>query len=267
MKNQIELVAFHLPKSLKKSTVEKTLGVTLTKGIEATYYAEAGDSLITYTQFNVLTMINYTHEKVHETFKALAIEETVNFGQDSIYQDYPVCIAPELSMPFSIDNEKITLKEYSRINLIIIAHVISQSVALALYEQKLSQYYEQSRSLIDAADTFSMFKRSRLAHFSKQLILIRHDMLIELQLLDKPNILWDNETAEMLYNQLAYSLELKDRFDIVEYKLNNIKDDIVMVMDLSNHNHSSFLEWIIIILIMIEIVMGLYEWFGPGLSH
>ena len=92
-------------------------------------------------------------------------------------------------------------------------------------------------------------------------------MLIDLYLLDKPNILWDNENVELLYNTLANTLELKDRFDIVEYKLNSIKDDIVMVMDLTNHNHSSWLEWIIIILIAIEIGMGLIDWFAPGFSH
>lgn len=69
----------------------------------------------------------------------------------------------------------------------------------------------------------------------------------------------------MLYNKLATTLELKDRFYIVEYKLYSIKDDIIMVMDLTNH--SSLLEWIIIILISIETIMGLTEWFGPGFGH
>ncbi|MCJ7764993.1 MAG: RMD1 family protein [Thiovulaceae bacterium] len=142
-----------------------------------------------------------------------------------------------------------------------------QSVALELYEQKLSDYYERSRHLIDVADPFSIYKRTRLAYFAKQLVLVRYDMVIDLLLLDKPNILWDNEDAENLYNSLANNLELKDRFDVVEYKLNSIKDDIVMVMDLTNHNHSFFLEWIIIVLIAVEVVMGVMEWFGPLLGH
>jgi uncharacterized Rmd1/YagE family protein len=104
-----------------------------------------------------------------------------------------------------------------------------------------------------------------MARFAKELVMTRHDMVIDLHLLDKPNILWDNEDAEMLYNSLASTLELKDRFDIVEYKLNSIKDDMMMVMDLTNHNHSSFLEWIIIGLIALEIFMGLglFEWLKP----
>ena len=267
MKKQMELIAYYLPKPLARGEVEEALGITLNKGIEATYYAEIDNALLAYTQFNVLTMINMPRIKIIETLEALGIEDAVNFDEGALYQDYPIRIDSELPICFAVDNDRITLKEYSRINLIITALVISQSVALELYEQKLSDYYERSRHLIDSADTFSMFKRTRLARFAKQLVLIRHDMVIDLHLLDKPNILWDNEDAENLYNSLAYNLELKNRFDIVEYKLNSIKDDIIMVMDLTNHNHSSFLEWIIIILIAVEIVMGVMEWFGPVLGH
>jgi len=267
MKKKLELISLYLPKSLSRSLIEDALDITFKKGIEATYYAEVGEAIIAYTQFNVLTMINWTRIDIVNMLETLGIEEAENFDQNGLFQDYPLRINKELSTNFSVSNDEIVLKEGSLINFIIIAHVISQSVALELYEKKLSDYYERSRYLIDTADTFSIFKRTRLARFAKQLVLVRHDMLIDLYLLDKPNILWDNEDAEMLYNRLANILELKDRFDIVEYKLNSIKDDIVMVMDLTNHNHSSLLEWIIIILIAIEIGMGLYDWFGPGWGH
>ena len=267
MKKEMELAAFYLPDPLTRSDIEEALGITFKKGIEATYYAEIDDALVTYTQFNVLTVINWPKERIVNTLETLGVEDAGNFGQSGFYQDYPIRVDPELPVYFTVSNEMITIRDHLLINLIIIAHVISQSVALELYEQKLADYYERSRHLIDTADTFSIFKRTRLARFAKQLVLIRHDMVIDLYLLDKPDILWDNEDAEKLYNSLAYNLELKNRFDVVEYKLNSIKDDIVMVMDLTNHNHSSFLEWIIIILIAVEIVMGLYEWFRPGLGH
>jgi len=267
MKKVMELVAIYLSEPLTRFEVEEALGLSLKKGIEATYYAESEEGLITYTQFNVLTMINWPRNRVIQTLESLGAKESEAFPQNGNYQEYPIGIDSESSESFKVESEMITIREYSLVSLSIIAHVISQSVALEMYEQKLADYYERSRRLIDAADTYSIFKRTRLAHFTKQLVLIRHDMIIDLHLLDKPNILWDNEDAERLYNSLASALELKDRFDVVEYKLNSIRDDILMVMDLTNHNHSSFLEWIIIILIGVEIVMGLYEWFGPGIAH
>lgn len=258
MKKTMELFAFYLKKSLTPQEIEKSLGITFKRSIEATYYAQIDDAMITYAHFNVITLIGMPKEKIKDILRLLGIKEEFN----SIFQDYPIVIDSDLQRSWTMDSDKITLKAFDLISLVIISHVISQSVALEAYENKLSNYYGKSRELIDASDTFSMFKRTSLAKFAKQLILVRHDILIDLYLLDKPDILWDNEDTEMLYNQLARSLELKERFDVVEYKINSIKDDIVLVMDLSNHNHSSFLEWIIIVLIMIEIVMSVMEWVG-----
>ncbi len=266
MSKEMGLVAFYLPKIMTRGEIEEALGILLKKRIEATYYAQLdNNALITYTQFNVIAMINLSRNQIVEILKKLNIQDADRFDRTGLYQDYPLFIDPEIDTKFSIDNNAITLKESSLTNLVISAYVVSQSVALELYEQKLADYFEKSRHLIDSVDTYSMFKRSQMARFAKELVMTRHDMVIDLHLLDKPNILWDNEDAEMLYNSLASSLELKDRFDIVEYKLNSIKDDMMMVMDLTNHNHSSFLEWIIIGLIALEIFMGLglFEWLKP----
>lgn len=263
MNEKLYLYAIYLTKSLSTSEIEQALNIKLTKGIETMQYAEINGNMITYTNFNVLTFINWPKENISSILNLLGIKESSNIAStQNIHQDYPIEINPQLNTLFAIDNQKITLKERSRISLLIISHVISQSVALEVYENKLTDYYEKSKSLLEESDTFSIFKRTKFAKFAKQLVLIHHDMMIDLYLLDKPNIIWDNEDAEALYNKLAASLELKDRFEVVEYKLNSIKDDIIMIMDLTNHNHSSFLEWIIIILIVMEVIMGLMEWFG-----
>lgn len=263
---RMELLSFYLPGPFDRARLEAAIGTSLKKSIEATYYAQIGEALITYSQFHVVTLINWTREATHDLLGQLGGQEKL-LGGNGGYQDYPVVIDPDCNAHYRVESEQIVLKNLTLISMIIIAHVVSQSVALELYERKLADYYERSRGLIDDADTYSIFKRARLARFAKQLVLIRHDLIIDLHLLDKPNILWDNEDAEMLYNTLAFTLELKERFEVVEYKLNSIKDDIIMVTDLTNHNHSSFLEWIIIVLIGVEIVMGVMEWFGWGSAH
>lgn len=263
MNEKLYLYAIYLTKSLTNTEIEQALNIKLAKGIESMLYAQIDKSMITYTNFNVLTLINWAKEDIPNVLHLLGIKESANIAStQNIYQDYPIEINPHLDALFEIDNQKITLKERSTISLLIISHVISQSVALEVYENKLADYYEKSRNLLEESDTFSLFKRTKFAKFAKQLVLLRHDMMIDLYLLDKPNIVWDNEDAEALYNELALSLELKERFEVVEYKLNSIKDDIIMIMDLKNHSHSSFLEWIIIVLIVIEVIMGLLEWFG-----
>ncbi len=256
--NKIELFAYYLKKTLNIQELESSIDTKFKKSIEATFYAQVDDGIITYTQFNVITFIGIAKGRIDTILRSLGNIDKL----DSVFQDYPIVIRPDLEKSFAVDNDKITLRVNSIINLVIISYVISQSVALEVYENKLLDYYGKSRELIESSGTYSMFKHTTLAKFAKELVLVRHDILMDLYLLDKPDILWDDQETELLYNELARSLELKERFEIVEYKINSIKDDIVIMMDLTNHSHSSFLEWIIIVLIAIEILMTIMEWVG-----
>ena len=181
---------------------------------------------------------------------------------DDITQDYTIRIDAKLPTSFLITNEEIVLKERSELNFDIIALSVAQSVGLEKYEKKLDTIFTKSRNIIESTYISKAISRAHLMEFAKQLVLTRHDMIGKLLLLDKPNILWDNEEAEHLYNSLAKILELHDRHEIALSKLSQIKEDIMLVMDLINHKRSEFLEWIIIILIAVEIIMGLIEMLG-----
>ena len=261
MSQNISLISISIPELLKRDEIETRLDCSFKKGIEKAFYAQYRDTYLVYTPFNVLTFINWDKEEMLKALVKLGMEDAHDFEHRSLYQDYPILIEPSLELTCKITNEHIVLKEASTLSFIIIALVISQSVGLEKHEKDLEKHFAQSRRLLGMTQGRSLIKRSKLAQFAKELTFIRHAMLTDLFLLDKPNILWDNADAENLYNHLASILELKDRFEIVEFKLNNLKDDISRVLNLINHKHSEFLEWIIIILIGIEIVVMTVEFF------
>ena len=261
MSRLISLVSISLPSLLPRHEIEIRLECSFKKGIEKAFYTEYRGTYLIYTPFNVLTFINWDKEAMLEALKKLDVPEAHRYEHTTLYQDYPIYIDASLSKACHVTNESITLKAASPLSLIIIALLLSQSVGLAKHEQDLERHFARSRRLLDMTKGHSLIKRSKLAQFAKELTFIRHAMLTDLFLLDKPNILWDNAEAEDLYNRLASILELKDRFEIVAFKLSNLKDDIARVLNLINHKHSEFLEWIIIILIGIEIVVMAVEFF------
>jgi required for meiotic nuclear division protein 1 len=261
MPTPISLVSISLPSLLPRHEIEIRLERSFKKGIEKAFYAEYRETYLIYTPFNVLTFINWDKEAMLEALQKLDVPEAHRYEHTTLYQDYPIYIDASLPKACHVTNESITLKEASTLFFIIIALVISQSVGLEKHEQDLEKHFARSRQLLDMTQGRSLIKRSKLAQFAKELTFIRHAMLTDLFLLDKPNILWDNAEAEDLYNRLASILELKDRFEIVAFKLNNLKEDITRVLNLINHKHSEFLEWIIIILIGIEIVVMTIEFF------
>lgn len=261
MPQKLSLISIFVPNLPPRHEVEILLESSFKKGIEKAFYTRYRDTYLVYTPFNVLTFINWDKEEMVHALLKLGMKDAHLYEQNTLYQDYPILIEPDLELTCQVRNEHITLKEASSLSFIIIALVVSQSVGLEKYEQDLEGYFAQSRQLLDLTQSYALFKRSKLIEFAKTLTSIQHSMVSDLFLLDKPNILWDNEEAEKLYNKMASILELKDRFEIVEYKLSSLKEDLSMAVDLFNHKHSEFLEWIIILLIAFEIVMGLIEFF------
>lgn len=254
----MNLLALSLRKNLTPTKIAELLNIKLNKGIENGYYGFNERLHVILLPFGVLAIITEDKNEIQEILKTLGII----MQHDDITQDYVIRIDKRLAHSFIITNEEIVLKEASRLNYNIIALAIAQSVGLEKYEKKLDSIFAQSRNIIETTYKAVGIRRSHLMEFAKHLVLTRHDMVGNLLLLDKPNILWDNEEAEFLYNKLAKILELYDRHEIALSKLSQIQEDVMLVMDIINHKRSEFLEWIIIILIAMEIVMGLVEMLG-----
>jgi uncharacterized Rmd1/YagE family protein len=256
----MNLLSLDLSKPLKRSALEYALDITLEKGIENGYYGKNDLLHIVLTPFDVLTLIADEKATIIAALTKLGLTLP---GEDDhlVYQDYPIEIKPNQTEPFVVTNEAIFLKNPTTLNLKIVSLAISQSVGLERYEKQLNSLFSQNRKVVESIHTFSIARRPSLMKFIQSLALIRHNMVGNLLLLDKPNILWDDAQAEALYNQMALILELYDRHEIALSKLSQIKEDVMLVMDLLNHKQSEFLEWIIIVLIGVEIVMGLIEFF------
>jgi len=253
----MNLLSLNLDRPLTKATIEYSLELHMSRGIENGYYGRNDSLHVVLSAFGVLTLIAEEKKGILNALSVLGI--TLKDENAHITQDYPIYIDAELTERFKVTNEAIYLREVSTLNLNVIALAVSQSVGLERYEKKLDTLFTQSRRIVESIHTFSISRRSHLMQFAKKLALTRHDMVSNLLLLDKPNILWDNEEAEALYNRLAFILELYDRHEIALSKLAQIKEDVMLVMDLINHKKSEFLEWIIIVLIGVEIVMGIIE--------
>ncbi len=255
----MNLLSLYLNRPITKASIEYSLDLSMNKGIENGYYGRNDRLQVVLAPFDVLTLISEEKKTILEALDSLGI--SLNDKAEPITQDYPIHIDPSLGVPFNVTNEAIYLREATVLSLNIIALAVSQSVGLERYEKRLDLLFAQSRRIVESIHSYSFTRRTRLMQFAKRLALTRHDMVSNLLLLDKPNILWDNEEAEALYNRLAFILELYDRHEIALSKLAQIKDDVMLVIDIINHKKSEFLEWIIIILILIEIIMGLGKMF------
>ena len=75
-------------------------------------------------------------------------------------------------------------------------------------------------------------------------------------ILDHPDFFWEDDEWLPIYVRAAKYLEVDRRADVLNKRLDIIKELFDMLASELQFSHSSKLEWIIIVLILIEVIQG-----------
>lgn len=160
---------------------------------------------------------------------------------------------------------KIRLKNTETSRLQVVASVLAKSVVLAHYEQQISAAFDRVEPV--AADIASGGRRAARVELLRQIgsaLLVEARTLGRVEVVEKPDILWERDDLELLYAHLSAEYELKDRQEAIERKLSVIGRTAETLLSLVHDRHSLRVEWYIVILIVIEIVIMLYSMIMMG---
>ncbi|WP_419769928.1 MAG: RMD1 family protein [Candidatus Marinarcus sp.] len=260
MTTNILFVSVEIPVKITRQELEEEFpGLVLTT-IEKSLMGEiSNNKYIFASSFGIITFCNFSHEEIKSFLSRLDIKEADSYMTALINQDYPMIVDEQYEKPL-IDEHTIKYNKFNKSVASIISLALSQSVGLEISEKSLEQKMIESKAIYDKIEKLKIKDRSSLMSFASSIAKERFDILNKLYLLDKPDILWDDLELESLYNQLGMQLELKSRFEVVEYKMSYLKESIDFATDRVNQKSSEFLEWIIIWLIVIEVFFSIYDY-------
>jgi uncharacterized Rmd1/YagE family protein len=162
-----------------------------------------------------------------------------------------------------IDHDVIVLHEASVERLQIVAEILGKSVALAQEEQAVSAVFEQIEPLavdLQRRGRVGRGGRALLQHIGNAL-LVQHRTVARAEIAEKPELLWERPDLERLYLRLEEEYELRERNIALERKLRLISDTAETLLELLQTRRSLRVEWYIVLLIVVEIVLTLYELF------
>lgn len=137
---------------------------------------------------------------------------------------------------------------------------IGQSVALEHYEVLTDDLITSSKHYIlelEQRGKLSISKTNLLKYIGKVLN-VKNSIVDNLYILDDPNLVWDNEELNLLNRQLKTNFDINTRFKDLDYRLQIVEDNLKLFTDVLNVRESSRLEWVVIILIALEIVIALF---------
>jgi uncharacterized Rmd1/YagE family protein len=163
----------------------------------------------------------------------------------------------------SIRGGDVYLTEVSLQHLQLIAEVLARSIVLDHYESRMARSFDLvepfARRLIRPQPHWS--RPSELLTHIGEVLLNQQEMVGRIEVSEKPELLWDHPALERLYARLEAEYEIRERHRALERKMQLIARTAETVLDILQARRNLRVEWYIVILIVVEILLSLYEMF------
>lgn len=139
------------------------------------------------------------------------------------------------------------------------SNALSLSVKLAIWEEALDNFVESIQSIPETLKSGKRVKLSSAEVMQKigELFTLRHCINLRSDLLITPDFYWDRENLERLYDKTCQFLSINRRVNVVNEKLEHCTQLTDLMRSHLSEKHSLRLEWMIVILITIEVMFEL----------
>ncbi len=158
-------------------------------------------------------------------------------------------------------NGAIALKDLSNERFLVFADAIAKSVALARDEREVNSVFDKIEPLANVLERAGrpMRDRREMLRLIGQALGVQHRVSGRVAVDDKPDVLWDRPDLERLYARLEDEYELKERGQTLQRKLGVIVETVRALTEIIDADRSSFMELAIVLLIVAEIGISLFE--------
>ncbi|KAG7328387.1 hypothetical protein KOW79_008331 [Hemibagrus wyckioides] len=152
-----------------------------------------------------------------------------------------------------MDYEQVLLEKFA------FSNALSLSVKLAIWEISLDNFVESIQPIPETLKSGKSVKLSRAEVLQKigELFALRHCINLSSDLLITPDFYWDREDLEQLYDKTCQFLSINRRVKVVNEKLQHCTELTDLMRNHLGEKHSLRLEWMIVILITIEVMFEL----------
>ena len=248
----LKATAYHLGAAISISSVIKEFDFELVKTEnEYVFFQLNQTSWIYIKNYGSVVFVNVDTELRNKLINFLTESDILD---DLPNEEFEIEIAAGL--PIRVRHGLVQLPEIS----MDIAHVFCLNLAQSV---ALDHYRIQVEKLLEITTDYSIVlsKKGSLVASQKKINKITGEVMIQknriaenLYIFESPDIVWDEGDLSAIDEQLRRDLNIERRHQGIQFHLDVVKENLDNYMSILQHKHSSMLEWVIIILIAIEII-------------
>lgn len=163
--------------------------------------------------------------------------------------------APQLS------GDHIVLATCSGDEALAYSYAFAQSVKLAVFETIVDASIEKAKPIPEALAQYGTFNMDeKLVKMQMGAIFVtKCSLTLQTDMLGTPEILWEHDRFDAQYEACRKYLEVGKRVEILDQRLAVLNDLYSFLQTQLEVKHSNKLEWIVIVLIVIEILLDLFH--------
>ncbi|WP_338732780.1 RMD1 family protein [Mangrovimonas cancribranchiae] len=248
-----QVVAYQVASTIHTKSVKEQLDWELLfSDSDELFYKFSKDQFIYIFQYGMVGFFNLSTDDIGEVLKQLK-PFSRNFFQERISETIHVDVQQNI---LKVAFEKVILPYLDTEMIRLVVLNASQSVAL-------NRYSEITEELLEETNKHTLYLErkgkldisgNKLKRFIGKTLNIKNKISENLYIFDAPEITWESEQLNRLNTDLKQSFDLTDRYHLIHDRIEIIKENLELFKDIMDHKESSKLEWIIIILILVEVV-------------
>ncbi|MBL0740298.1 RMD1 family protein [Chryseolinea lacunae] len=205
-----------------------------------------------YFNFGVVVFAGYTEDEMK-----WAIKTVQPFQRNEVtpwLRDDHIVHATEGS-ELRFDFDELILEKIDDKVIRITMFNLAQSVALDHYHAITENLLTEAKVFTNQLEQTGKLKISRknMMRFLGRALNTQNDIAENIYIFDAPDQVWDDAYLDKLHQGLIKHFDLRVRFSEIEYTLRIIEDNLSVFREIINQRESNLLEWIIIILILVEV--------------
>lgn len=223
------------------------------------FYQTKRDQFVYIFKYGVVCFSNYAESQVSD-FLQIIHPYCKNLFDQKLSEEFQIETNAKENK-FGYNQIEITNTDTDTIRLIMLN--VSQSVAL-------DYYYEQTNSLLEETNSHTLVLEKKgkldisgrnLTRYIGRTLNLKNRIAENLYIFDSPPETWEDENLNKIDVGLKRTFDLQERFRNIQEGLEIVKENLELFKDIMQHRNSNLLEWIIIVLITVEVLNLFFEKF------
>jgi uncharacterized Rmd1/YagE family protein len=218
-----------------------------------------GTSELFLFEYGVVVMWGFTETEEKRLLRELPRFENEKLADEDIQiEEFNYYITK--SYQPRIYNDFITLKDNSNYMMkLSISHAIAQSAKISLFEELVDNTIDDTQDFpqeIALTGKINMNRKNIMKSIG-ELFILRININLHGSILDSPELMWAEPQLEPIYQATRGYLEINQRVSLLNTRLEVISDLLQMLKEQLGHSHGEYLEFIVIVLIAVEILVAI----------